>query len=202
MMKRLVLWSLGMFVMACIAGPALTQTFGIKANGLYAFEFSGDLKPGESKPEDAFGGGGAIFCAVTPYLKLDLGVDYLKTDVKDTKTAHIELLPVTFAVRAGPNYGPVFLYAGAGIGYSYNSYSGGPGVFYTTLKDSMIYFACLGAEINLTEYLFIQPEFRYNWLSPELVYKEFTPDRGFVTVDKKDWELDHLQFRLGLGVSY
>ncbi|MFH1039456.1 MAG: outer membrane beta-barrel protein [PVC group bacterium] len=201
-MKRLVLWSLGMFVMAGIAGPAFTQTFGITASGLYAFEFSGDLKPGELKPEDAFGGGLALVCAVTPYLKVDLGVDYLNPDIKDTESDDIELLPVTVAVRAGPTFEPVFLYAGLGIGYSYNKYSGGSTGYFTTLKDSMIYFACLGAEISLTEYLILRPEFRYNMLSPELVYETFIPNQGFVTVDKEDWELDHLQFRLGLGVYF
>jgi outer membrane protein with beta-barrel domain len=200
-MKRMVSWSLGIVAMVCIAGPAFSQTFGFKVNGLYAFEFSGDLKPGELKPEDAFGGGGGIFFAVTPYLKLDLGLDYLKMDIKDAGTSQIELLPLTFSVRGGPNFDCIFLYAGLGIGYSYNSYSGGTGMYYTTLHDCPIYFASLGAEISLTEYLFIQPEVRYNCLSPELEHKEFTPG-GWVTVDKKDWELDHLQFRLSLGVGF
>jgi len=201
-MKRLVIWSLGILVMAGITCPAFTQTFGIKATGMYAFEFSGDLKPGEAKPEDTFGGGLAIFCAVTPYLKLDLGVDYLNPDIKDMDTAEIELLPVTFSVRGGPNIGPVFLYAGGGIGYSYNKYSGGSSAYWITLKDCPIYFACLGAEISLTEYLFIQPEFRYNWLSPDLKYEKFIADQGWVPADEDDWELDHLQFRLSLGVGF
>ena len=198
-MKRMVIWSLGIVVMACIAGPAFPQTFGFKVNGLYAFEFSGDLKPGELKPEDAFGVGGGIFFAVTPYLKLDLGLDYLKTDIKDAGTSQIELLPLTFSVRGGPNFDSVFLYAGLGIGYSYNSYSGGAGKYFTTLHDCPIYFASLGAEISLTEYLFIQPEFRYTMLSPELEYSTLIPAE---TVDKERWELDHLQFRLSLGIGF
>ena len=106
---------------------------------------------------------------------------------------NIEMLPLTVGVRAGPNVDFAFLYAGAGIGYSYNNASGGSD--WISLKDCMTYYACLGAEIGLTENLALRPELRYIWIKPELHV-------GLFGGWEEDWKLDHFQGRFGLSLYF
>ncbi len=197
-MKKLLVFTLTLGLVVLVSGLALAQAVGLEAHGLYAFNFDGDTDLGTIEPDDSFGGGGnLVFCA-TPYLKFDLGIDYLKADLKDSGIpgvdgGDVEMLPLTLGVRAGPTFEPVFLYAGAGIGYSYNDASGGGD--WVDLKDCVTYYACLGAEIGLTEHLVLRPELRYNWLIPEL-------EVGLFGGWQEDWKLDHFQGRLGLGVYF
>jgi len=198
-MKRLFILNLALVLTIVIAGPAFSQTLGIEGHGLYAFEFQGDLNSDKLEPKDSFGGGGALIFAATPYLKFDLGIDYLKADLKDSGIpgvdgGDIEMLPLTVGVRAGPNVDFAFLYAGAGIGYSYNDASGGGGDW-ISLDDSVTYYTCLGAEISLTENLVLRPELRYNWLKPDLHV-------GLFGGWKENWKLDHFQGRFGLGLYF
>lgn len=198
-MKRLFFCCLVLGVIAVVTAPAFSQTIGFEAHGLYTFEFDGDLNSDKVEPKDSFGGGGALVFAATPYLKFDLGIDYLKADLKDSGIpeadgGNIEMLPLTVGVRAGPTLDFAFLYAGAGIGYSYNDASGGGGGW-ISMKDCVTYYACLGAEISLTEHLVLRPELRYNWLKPELHV-------GLFGGWEEDWKLDHFQGRLGLGVYF
>ncbi len=205
-MKRLFSWTLVLGLAVIAAGPAFTQTFGIEAHGLYAFEFDGSLNGDDLNLDDSFGGGGAIVLSASDYLKFDLGIDYLKADLKDSDFAGLEggdfeMLPVTVGVRAGETFDFGFLYVGGGIGYSFNDQEGGAAEDFVSLEDCMIYYACLGAEIGLTECLVLRPELRYNWLKPELKGDDIDPfDPG--TDWKEDWKLDHFQARLGLGIYF
>lgn len=198
-MKKLFLIILALGMAAGIALPAYSQTFGIEGHLLYAFEFDGDLSGETIEPKDSFGGGGALIFAPSPFLKFDLGVDYLKPkiknyDIPELSGSKIEMLPLTLGFRVGPSIEPVFLYVGAGIGYSYNDASGGGD--WLTLKDCWTYYACLGAELFLTDNLVLRPELRYNWLKPELQVGLFDGKA------KEDWKLDHFQGRLGLGLYF
>lgn len=205
-MKKLLVCGLGMAFILGLGGLSFAQTFGVALDGLYAFEFDGDLEIGKSEPDGVFGGGLALICALSRNVKLDLGLDYFEPDIKDTEMDNIRLIPVTVGVRVGGNLDPVFLYGGGGIGYSFNEYAGqqrGEGELHNYLDDSMIYFACAGAELSLSELFVIRSEFRYNWLKPELGFEEWGDSGpGMRTVKKEDWKLDHMQFRLGLGLYF
>ncbi len=197
-MKRILTITLALGMAVLAAGPAFSQTVGIEAHGLYAFEFDGDLGGDDLDLDDSFGGGGAIVFSAADYLKFDLGIDYLKADLKDSGIpaldgGDIELLPITIGARVGQPFDFGFLYVGGGIGYSYNDASGKGN--WVDLKDCITYYACLGAEIGLTESLVLRPEMRYNWLKPEL-------EIGLFDGVKEDWKLDHFQARLGLGVYF
>ncbi len=203
-MKKLFVWSLALGLAAGIAGPAFSQTVGLEAHGLYAFGFNGDLNSNSLEPKDSFGLGGAIVFAATDYLRFDLGIDYLKADLKKSDFAgveggDIEMLPLTLGVRLGQTFDFAFLYVGGGIGRSYNDWEGGVGEGYVSLKDSMIYYACLGAEVELTDFLVLRPELRYTWIKPELRGDALGPVGESW---KADWKLDHFQARLGLGVYF
>jgi len=204
-MKKLFVCSLALGLASGLAGLAFSQTLGIEAHGLYVFDFQGDLASYKLEPKDGGGGGLAFVVAATPYLKFDFGIDYFSANLKDSdftgvKGGHIDMLPLTLGFRAGPSLDFAFLYAGAGIGRSFNNWSGGTGDGWVTLKDSMIYYACLGAEIFLTDILVLRPELRYNWLKPELKGDPIVP--WGETSWKEDWDLSHFQGRFGLGIYF
>ncbi len=194
-MKKLFVWILVLGLAGLLSGTAFSQTVGLEAHGLYAFSFNGDLNSDSIEPKDSFGLGGTIVLSLADYLKIDLGIDYLKADLKSSdisggNSGDIELLPLTVGVRLGQSFDFAFLYVGGGIGRSFNDASGDGG--WLDLKDCMIYYACLGGEIGLTDNLVLRPELRYNWLRPEL-------EVGLFDDWKEDWKLDHFQARLGLG---
>ena len=128
-MKKLLIWTLALGLAAGIAGPAFSQTVGLEAHGLYAFNFDGDTDLGKIEPKDSFGFGGTIVLGLTDYLKIDLGIDYLKADLKSpgidgVDSGDITLLPLTVGVRLGQTLDFAFLYVGGGIGRSFNDASG------------------------------------------------------------------------------
>ena len=191
-MKKLIRLAMGAACVCLTAGSSFAVESELEAHGLYAFGFNDDDTSGDYV-ENTFGGGAAFVIEPHKNIKLDLGADYFRTEHKLNSDAKYQFIPITAAFRFGSTLEGIFIYAGAGVGYSFNSYDeSGISSSDIDLDDSMIYFACGGAEFGLSEKLYIRGEFRYNWLRPEL--KWFG--------SKVDLEFDHMQMRAGIGYKF
>jgi opacity protein-like surface antigen len=196
-MKKLMCLALGAAVACFVAATSFAAGgSGLEVHGLYAFNFNDD--DDGSNLDNAFGGGASFVFNLSDNVKLDLGADYIKPEYKDDSSSKVQFIPVCAALRFGGNLEQVFLYAGGGAGYSFNDLDtpSTPGVD-IDIDDSMVYFACGGAEFNLNEDLYIRGEFRYNWLQPEV--KVTAEGWG---EDKQDVKCDHMQVRAGLGFNF
>ena len=170
------------------ASPAQT-TGGFEFHGLTAFGVDGDAgRFGEKDFDVTLGFGASFVVALNEYVKLDFGGDYYALEENDSKK-DLAVIPLCAAIRIGGNLDLVYVYGGGGIGYSFNDYDL-PG---WELDDSMIYFLCAGVEFGLNETLALRGELRYNWLKPEL--------KSEATGESDDWNLNHMQFRLGLSIN-
>ena len=180
---------------ACVAGASsFAAGSGLEVHGLYAFNFNDDESDG-SNMDNTFGGGASFVFSLSPNIKLDLGADYYKPEDKDSSDAKVQIIPICAALRIGGNLGPVFLYAGGGAGYSFNSADiKGVSSSDADFENSMIYFACGGAEFELSDSVYIRGEFRYNWLKPEFKVKSMDYS--------EDIKFDHMQVRAGLGFNF
>lgn len=191
-MKKLIFLAAGAFGTACLAASSFALGVGLEAHGLYAFSFHDDADAGYSL-DDTFGGGGALVFTVHENVKLDFGLDYFNPHNEDNSDWDVEFIPICAALRFGGYLGKAFLYVGGGAGYSFNWRTlawGDEGNF----DNSMIYFACGGAEFGLTGSLSLRGELRYNWLRPELTFKG--------PRDDEDMNFDHLQVRAGVGLNF
>ena len=197
-MRRLVCLAVGV-ALACwgasaMAEEAAASKVGLEAHGLWAFNFNDDEDEG-SNADDTFGGGASFVFGLHENIKLDIGADYYKPKSDDESDLKAQFIPVCAALRFGGNLESVFLYAGGGAGYSFNSLDvEGASSSDIDLDDCMVYFACGGAEFNLNEDLYLRGEFRYNWMKPELNVK--------IADEKFDVKFDHMQLRAGLGFNF
>jgi len=180
--------------LACFAAaPMFAAGSGMEVHGLWAFNFNDD--DDGSNADDTFGGGASFVFNLHENIRLDLGADYYKPEDKDDSDLKAQFIPVCGALRFGGNLEQVFLYVGGGAGYSFNSLDAeGVSSSQVDLEDSMIYFACGGAEFSLNEDLYLRGEFRYNWLKPEINNK--------IMDEKYDIKFDHMQVRAGLGFNF
>ena len=197
-MRRLVCLAVGV-ALACwgasaMAEEAAASKVGLEAHGLWAFNFNDDDSDG-SNVDDTFGGGASFVFNLHENIKLDLGADYYKPKSKEDSDLKAQLIPVCAALRFGGRLEAIFLYAGGGAGYSFNSADiKGVSSSEADFDNCMIYFACGGLELNLNEDLYLRGEFRYNWLKPE--FKVSSIDY------KEDIKFDHMQVRAGLGFNF
>ncbi len=190
-MRKILCLLLGTSLVLFFSAAAPAQV-GIDIHGLYGFNFSDD----DAELDNTFGGGGSLVICLGPNVKLDLGADYMKPEIKDASSNYVVLIPVTATLRVGWNAGPVFLYVGGGGGYSFNDldWQGGSGGF--DLEDSFTYHACGGAEVSISRNIAVRGEFRYVWNTPEL--KAPSSLGG----GKADWKMDHMQGRAGLAFYF
>ncbi len=193
-MRKLMCLALGAVCAVFAGASSFAAGSGLEVHGLYAFNFNDDESDG-SNVDNTFGGGASFVFNLSDNVKFDLGGDYLKVQDKDDSDWKAQLIPVCAALRFGGNLEQVFLYAGGGAGYSFNSADiKGVDSSDADFENSMIYFACGGAEFGLSESLYIRAEFRYNWLKPE--FKVDSMDY------KQDIKFDHMQVRAGLGFNF
>jgi opacity protein-like surface antigen len=193
-MKKLVCLAVGAACACFAASSSFAAGSGLEVHGLYAFSFNDDESDG-SNVDNAFGGGASFVFNLHPNIKLDLGGDYLKVKDKDDSDAKVQLIPVCAALRIGGNLETIFLYVGGGAGYSFNSADiKGVSSSDADFENSMIYFACGGAEFGLSDSVYIRGEFRYNWLKPEFKVKSMDYSQ--------DIKFDHMQVRAGIGFNF
>ena len=117
-MKKLICLMLGMGMIFCLgtmvqASPAA----GLELHGLYGFNFSDD----DLELEKGWGGGASLVLGLGEFVKLDLGGDYIRPQVKDGgDNDYVRLIPVTGTLRFGPRLDFAYLYIGGGARYSFN----------------------------------------------------------------------------------
>lgn len=110
------------------------------------------------------------------------------------------MIPLTAVLRVGIDLELIYLYGGAGIGYSFND-SETPETMKAAglkaeLKDEVFYCGLAGIEVGLVDTLAVRGEFRYNWMRPD--FKVTGPGGS----EKEEVKADHMQLRLGLAVSF
>jgi len=179
--------------------------WGCEVHGLFAFVYDAEVKSDWQTwdEENAYGGGASLVLDLSRNVKLDFGLDYLEAGLDPTpswlSSAEMTLIPVSLAARIGIPVDLFFLYAGGGIGYSFNEVETGhsPDI---KVYDSFTYFAFLGLEAVVgemgSEKLFretfrnvaLRGEIRFNWMEPELKWY----------AEKEDWTYNYMQLRAGL----
>jgi hypothetical protein len=191
-MKKWLCLALAASGALAVGSVSRAQTAGIEAHGLFAFGFDGEVEGvGDSDLDNGGGFGGGVVFNLSEFVKADVGGDWIRTEYKDVDKADVTLIPVTAALRVGGNLDMLYAYIGGGAGYSFNDID----VSGLKLKDAPIYFALVGSEIELGELVVLRGEFRYNWIRPDLEVTGFGDDEAEI-------KLDHMQFRLGLGLYF
>ncbi len=181
-MKRAGALLLGAALMLALGTVASAQV-GLDLHGIYAFEFSDDDM---AELDGAFGGGASLVFKLGDFVRLDLGGDWYKPEVKDFSDSKIEYIPVTGTLRVGvPIEEVAFIYGGGGAGYTFINVDE-PGTPDDLIDDSMTYHACGGAEILFNENIGVRAEYRYIWLKPE------------IKDTSTKVEMNHMQVRGGL----
>lgn len=180
---------------------------GFEAHGLSAFDFDGAAAAfGDHRVGSGPGGGASFFFAFIPAFRVEAGADWIETEDRDLAGSRIRIVPLTAAVRAGHNFGGLYLYLGGGAGYAVNDLSpsreaarqyGESGFYELGLSNVPVYFALAGAELVLSENFGLRLEYRYNWLRADITYQDW---RGFE--NKEKFNLDHQQVRAGLAVYF
>ena len=192
-MKR-VTW---LVIVSCavIFTSAMPTAEAIEFEGHYlnAFSFQDDL-------ENTSGWGGSLIFPLVAGVKIDLGGDWLRPEIENSGNAKITMIPVTAVLRAGIDLELVYLYVGAGIGYSFND-SETPDIMKAAglkadLDDEVFYCGLLGLEVGLVDTLAVRGEFRYNLMRPD--FKVTGPGVS----EKDEIKADHMQIRLGLAVGF
>ncbi len=192
-MKKLI-W---LVIVSCaiILTSAISTAEAIEFEGHYlnAFSFQDDL-------ENTSGWGGSLIFPLVAGVKIDLGGDWLRPEIKDSGGAEMTMIPVTAVLRVGMDLEIVYLYAGAGIGYSFND-SETPDTMKAAglkadLEDDVFYCGLVGVEVGLVDTLAIRGEFRYNWMRPDFKVT------GAGVSDKQELKADHMQLRLGVAVGF
>ncbi len=136
--------------------------------------------------DGTFGGGGSLVLCFGDFVKLDLGADYYKPELKNFSSSKIEFIPVTGTLRIGiPVDDVAFIYGGGGAGYTFIDVDE-PGTPHDLFDDSMTYHVCGGAELLFNENIGIRAEYRYIWLESE------------IKNTSTDIKMDHMQVRGGL----
>ncbi len=194
-MKKMVALMLGVSLLLFMGSMAPAQPqAGFEFHGLYGLNFSDDF----AELEKGWGGGASFTFCLGEFVKLDLGGDYIRPQIKDVDDYYVQLIPVAGTLRFGPQLGEIaYLYVGGGAGYSFNDLDfkddADKGL---DLEDCFTYHACGGFELSFTEDKTIgfRGEFRYVWLEPELKDK--------ATGEKEDWKMDHMQGRGGFVVYF
>ncbi len=181
--------------------------YGFEAHGLGAFQFDGEASAfGADRVKDGAGAGASFFFAFIPAVRVEVGADWIETKGRDLADSRIRIAPLTAAVRGGYNWGDLYLYLGAGVGYSLNRlYPNGEavqefaalGAYELNLSNDPIYFALAGAEFAFSDRLGVRLEYRYNRLRTHITYQDW---RGFE--EKEKFNLDHQQVRAGLAVYF
>ncbi|HDL65038.1 MAG TPA: hypothetical protein ENH12_06585 [Proteobacteria bacterium] len=194
-MKRMVALLVGVSLLLFMGSRApASPAAGLEFHGLYGFNFSDD----DLELEKGWGGGASLVLGLGDFVKLDLGGDYIRPQVKDAgDNDYVQLIPVTGTIRFGPRLDFAYIYVGGGGGYSFNALDMDSAVDdFFELEDCVTYHACGGFELAFTEdeTIGFRGEFRYVWLTPELKEK--------ATGDKEDWKMDHMQVRGGFVVNF
>ncbi|MDP8213882.1 MAG: outer membrane beta-barrel protein [Candidatus Euphemobacter frigidus] len=196
-MKKFVACLVGVSLVLVLGSVSMAQPkAGLEIHGLYGFKFSDK----DAELEKGWGGGASLVLCLGELVKLDIGGDYIRPEMKDQDGIdfggnYVQLIPVTGTLRIGPNLGPVYIYGGGGAGYSFNSLDlkkeMNPGDD-LELENCFTYHACAGLEVSFTESkaIGLRAEFRYMWLKPKLKEKS--------TGDKESQKLDNMQGRAGL----
>ncbi len=195
-MKKMVALTLGVSLLLFMGSVAPAQpSAGFEFHGLYGFNFSDD----DLELEKGWGGGASFVFCLGEFVKLDLGGDYIRPQVKDVlEDDYVQLIPVTGTIRFGPQLDIAYLYVGGGAGYSFNKLDTKSDMDeFFELEDCVTYHACGGFELNFTEDKTIgfRGEFRYVWLKPEMKLKSTGDKAG-------DWKMDHMQARAGFIVYF
>jgi opacity protein-like surface antigen len=170
------------------------EAIEIEGHWLHASNFRDD------EVENTSGWGGSLIFPLVAGIKVDLGGDWLRPKIKDSGGAKVTLIPVTTVLRVGIDLALVYLYGGAGIGYSFND-SETPDAMKAVglkvkLEDEIFYCALAGIEVGLVDTLAIRGEFRYNWMRPDFKVT------GAGVSEKEEVKADHMQLRLGLAVGF
>jgi len=194
-MKKLICLMLGMGMIFCLGTMAqASPAAGLEFHGLYGFNFSDD----DLELEKGWGGGASFVIGLGEFVKLDLGGDFIRPNVKDGEDDdYVQLIPVTGTLRFGPRLDFAYIYVGGGGGYSFNKLDLSEDVDeFLELEDCATYHACGGFELAFTEdeTIGFRGEFRYVWLKPEIKEK--------ATGNKEDWKMDHMQVRAGFVVNF
>jgi len=181
--------------------------FGFEIHGLYGFDFNGESDTlGDPRIKSGPGAGASFFAAFIPAVRVEAGVDYIRTKVQDLDDSDIRIAPLTAALRAGYNLGDLYLYLGGGVGYAlgklYPKWSveaafAERGMYDLGVSNDPIYFALAGAELAFSRRIGVRVEYRYNRLRTNLTYQDY---RGFENKEKLN--LDHQQIRAGLVVYF
>ncbi len=195
-MKRMIALVAGVSLLLFMGSMAqASPAAGLEFHGLYGFNFSDD----DLELEKGWGGGASLVLGLGDFVKLDLGGDYIRPQVKDVlDDDYVQLIPVTATLRFGPRLDFAYIYVGGGGGYSFNELdteSTMDEVF--ELEDCATYHACAGFELAFTEdeTIGFRGEFRYVWLKPEMKVKATGDKAG-------DWKMDHMQVRGGFVVNF
>jgi len=194
-MKKMLSILLGISMILCLGSMAPAQpSAGLEFHGIYGFNFSDD----DLELEKGWGGGASFVLCLGDIVKLDLGGDYLRPEVKDAEDNFVQLIPVTATLRIGPKIADMaYLYVGGGAGYSFNSldFEGDADEIFE-LEDCFTYHGCAGFEVYFDEdqVIGVRGEFRYVWLKPDMKLK--------ATGDKDEWNMDHMQARGGFVVNF
>lgn len=163
---------------------------GLDLHGIYGFNYSDD----DAELEKGWGGGASLVLCLGEFVKLDLGGDYIRPEIKDVDDSYVQMIPVAATLRIGGNLDVIYIYGGGGAGYSFNDTDFDVADDDWDLEDCFTYHACGGAEIYLSPQIALRGEFRYVWMEPELKFKP--------TGDKADWNMNHMQVRAGLGIYF
>ena len=193
-MRKLVGLFIVTFTVLMISALPRAEAIGIEGHYLHAFAFQdNDLK-------DTSGWGGSLIFPLVAGVKIDLGGDWLQPEIKNSGNAKITMIPVTAVLRAGIDLELVYLYAGAGIGYSFNDSETPESMKAAGLKadlnDEVFYCGLLGLEVGLVDTLAVRGEFRYNLMRPD--FKVTGPGVS----EKDEIKADHIQIRLGLALGF
>lgn len=204
---RTILGLILVLLLAFSVAPRSRAQIGFEAHGLYGFEFNGDSASlGDLQVKSGAGGGASFFFSFIPAVRVEAGVDYIKTKVRELDDSELRLVPLTAAIRVGFNLDALYLYLGGGAGYSLGKlYPRAAaeeawaelGKYEPDLSNDPIYFALAGAELVLSENFGVRVEYRYNRLRTHLTWQDW---RGFE--EKEKFNLDHQQARAGLVVYF
>ena len=174
------------------AMPA-AQAIEIEGHYLNAFSFQDDL-------ENTSGWGGTLVFPLVAGVKVDLGGDWLRPEIENSGGAKMTMIPVTAVLRVGMDLELIYLYGGAGIGYSFNDSETPDSMKAAGLKadleDEIFYCGLAGIEVGLVDTLAIRGEFRYNWMRPDFKVT------GTGVSEKEEVKANHMQLRLGLAVGF
>ena len=192
-MKKLVCL-MAAAALVLLAGSAVwaQPKAGLDLHGIYGFNYSDD----DQELEKGWGGGASLVLCLGEFVKLDLGGDYIRPEIKDMKDSYVQMIPVAGTLRIGGNLDIIYLYVGGGAGYSFNDLDLDDSAMEDAvdLEDCFTYHACGGAEIFFSPQIALRGEFRYVWMEPELKVK--------ATGDKEDWNMNHMQARAGINLYF